>query len=71
MYDTGRYLTVTGHHVDDTPTDVHQVNDAIDEVHAKYIAEEEPTADGDTEPRPSGLNPGSTPENRAPSPTKR
>lgn len=38
MYETGRYLTVTGHHVDGTPEDVRQVNDAIAEVHAEYIA---------------------------------
>jgi P4 family phage/plasmid primase-like protien len=39
MYDSGRYFTVTGQRVDDTPADVCQVNDAVSEVHAEHIAD--------------------------------
>lgn len=42
MYDTGRYLTVTGHKIDGSPDDVEQVNNAIGQVHAQYIADDEP-----------------------------
>lgn len=41
MYDTARYLTVTGAKLDGTPDDVHQVNDEISELHARYIADDE------------------------------
>lgn len=40
MYDSGRYLTVTGHRVDETTEDVTQVNDEIAEIHAEYIADD-------------------------------
>jgi putative DNA primase/helicase len=40
MYETGRYLTVTGHAIDDAPADVRQVNDEIADVHAEYIADD-------------------------------
>ena len=59
MYETGRYLTVTGHHIEGTPEDVGQVNDEIDDVHAEYIADdpkpETPKTAGD-----GGLQAGST-----------
>lgn len=41
MYDTGRYLTVTGHQLDDAPPTVEQVNSSVDSVHSEYIAEDE------------------------------
>lgn len=41
MYDTGRYLTFTGNHLDDTPTDAEQRNDAFHDVHAEFIAEDD------------------------------
>jgi len=47
VYETGRYLTVTGHALDDAPGNVRQVNDEIADVHAKYIAADEP-------PKPTG-----------------
>ena len=40
LYDTGRYLTTTGQRVDESPATVGQVNDQIDEIHSRYIAEE-------------------------------
>ena len=49
MYDSGRYLTVTGQRVDGSPDDIRQVNDEIGDVHAEYIAATEPlkpTGDG-------------------------
>lgn len=45
MYETGRYLTVTGATVDDAHDEVRQVNDEIAEIHAEYIASD----DADTE----------------------
>ncbi|WP_050049799.1 phage/plasmid primase, P4 family [Halostagnicola sp. A56] len=66
MYDTGRYLTVTGHKIDGSPDDVEQVNNAVSQVHAQYIADDESDyssakTDDDcgAEGRSSGLNPGS------------
>lgn len=64
MYETGRYLTVTGHHVDGTPEDLRQVNDEIGEVHAEYIADDDPepestktAGDGGVEAGSGGANP--------------
>ena len=51
MYDSGRYLTVTGQRVDGSPDDVRQVNDEIGDVHAEYIADPEPERDT---PKPAG-----------------
>lgn len=52
VYETGRYLTVTGHRVDSSPDELHQVNDEIADVHAEFIADdgedaETPKAAGD------------------------
>lgn len=65
MYDSGRYLTVTGHHVDGTPTDVRQVNDEIADVHAEYIADDAPATeppeaagDGGVQAETPDANPG-------------
>ena len=65
MYETDRYLTVTGHKIDDSPDDVEQVNDAIADVHAQYIADDEPDRNsaktdyyGGVEGRSPGSNPG-------------
>lgn len=55
MYDTGRYLTVTGHRIEDTPENVSQVHQAVKDVHAEYIAtDDEPTAGKSGS---SGVNP--------------
>ena len=37
MYETSRFFTVTGVHLDQTPTEVRQRLDAIREVHADYV----------------------------------
>lgn len=65
MYEIGRYLTVTGHKIDGAPEDVRQVNDAIADAHAEYIADDEPDSerpkaadDGDVQADSSGTNPG-------------
>lgn len=58
MYDKKRYLTVTGHRVDDAPDEVHQVNDAIAEIHARHIADGESGDSGDEETPSDGSNPG-------------
>lgn len=65
MYDGGRYFTVTGARVDDTPATVEQVNDEIDAVHAEYIADDNPDADqpkaagdGGVQADSPGSNPG-------------
>jgi putative DNA primase/helicase len=42
MYETGRYLTVTGHALEPSPDDVRQVNDEIADIHAEYIDDDEP-----------------------------
>ncbi len=55
MYDTKRYLTVTGQHVDDTPAGVEQVHDAINDVHAEYIADD---AGADREPTRAAVDGG-------------
>jgi len=67
MYETGRYLTVTGHHIEDTPADVRQVHNEIAEVHAEHIAEDDetpkPAGDGGVQADSPGANPGgSVPE---------
>ena len=41
MYETGRYLTVTGAKLDDAPGDIRQVNDEIEDVHAEHILDED------------------------------
>lgn len=41
MYDDARYLTVTGHHVENSPESVERVNDRIGEIHAEYIASDD------------------------------
>ena len=59
MYDTGRYLTVTGHDIADAPDEVRQVNNAIVDVHAEYIADDPESApNGSEDPETSGSNPG-------------
>jgi putative DNA primase/helicase len=51
MYDSGRFFTVTGARVEDTPGTVEQANDALDGVHAEYVRGDEPDADT---PEPAG-----------------
>lgn len=68
MYDDGRYLTVTGHQIDDSPETVEQSNDAVARVHAEHIAGTDgDDGDGDVE-RPStrATDSGSASESEAP-----
>lgn len=65
MYDSGRYLTVTGQRIDSSPEDVRQVNDEIVDVHAAHIADPElereapkPAGDGGLKADSPGANPG-------------
>jgi len=65
MYDSGRYLTVTGQRVDGSPDDVRQVNDEIGDVHGEHIAADEPdpeppkpAGDGGVQADSPGANPG-------------
>ena len=51
MYDSGRYLTVTGQRVDGSPDEVRQVNDEIADIHAEHIADPEPEREA---PDPAG-----------------
>jgi len=64
MYDSGRFFTVTGAHLEDAPADINQVNDQIDVVHAEYIRDDEPggntaesAADGGVQADSPGSNP--------------
>jgi hypothetical protein len=44
MYDCGRYLTVTGAHVAETPAIIEERTDAVAAIHARFIAEPAPVA---------------------------
>ena len=48
LYETGRYLTVTGAKLDGVPDDVQQVNDEVSELHAQYIADDETENTGES-----------------------
>lgn len=49
MYQEGRYLTVTGHHADLTPSDVQTRPEQIESVHDEYIAENDTGEDTSTD----------------------
>ncbi|WP_435552602.1 phage/plasmid primase, P4 family [Natrinema sp. CGMCC1.2065] len=51
IYDQSRFLTVTGHHINETPKEVCEVNDEIADIHTRYIAdnEDEQTSDRDAD----------------------
>ena len=38
MYDTGRYFTVTGHHLEGTPTTIEARQAELEALHAKFLA---------------------------------
>lgn len=67
MYDSGRYLTVTGQRVDGSAEDIRQVNDEIADLHAEHIANPEPEREA---PKPAGYggvksnSPGANPTQR-------
>jgi len=54
IYDSGRYFTVTGEHLDGTPEDVEQRNDALSEIHAEYVTNGED--DGDERGDPTDVD---------------
>nr|WP_241430884.1 hypothetical protein [Natronolimnohabitans innermongolicus] len=45
MYDQSRFFTVTADHVDGTPTSINERQDALEEVHEEFVAEDD-TDDG-------------------------
>lgn len=49
VYDSGRYFTVTGDHVEGAPESVKQRNDALSELHSEHIAGDD-TAESDETP---------------------
>jgi putative DNA primase/helicase len=53
MYETGRYLTVTGHVLDDGQDEVNQVNDEITQVHEEYISDTDHDSESDS-PKAAG-----------------
>lgn len=61
MYDSGRYLTATGHHIEGTPEDVRQVNDEIGDVHSEYIADDAETSNTGDSAGSEADSPGANP----------
>jgi len=58
MYDSGRYLTLTGHALEDTPATVEQVNGEVEAIHTQHIAAPpKTTADGGVDTDTGGSNP--------------
>ena len=62
MYDDGRYLTVTGHRLENSSDDLSRFNDELESVHTEYIADDDPEqADlDDTNPTLNGSGSGSS-----------
>lgn len=61
MYDSGRYLTVTGHSIDESAGDVRKVNEAVRAVHEQYISTDDvETQTGEATPTPDADKSGST-----------
>ena len=60
VYDNGRYLTVTGHAVEESPATIEQVNNEIESIHEEYIRDETAKvgADGGVQADSPGSNPG-------------
>jgi hypothetical protein len=52
MYDRGRFLTVTGHHLGGTPTQINDRTDALAALHARIFGASRPTTN--FEPPPAG-----------------
>lgn len=44
MYDKGRFFTVTGHHVDETPITIEQRQSILESIHKRYISESSTSA---------------------------
>ena len=58
MYDSGRYLTVTGQRVDSSPEDIRQVNDEIADLHAEFVDDATTGKTDGQKPDPRDANPG-------------
>lgn len=56
LYDSGRYMTFTGEHIEGAPTDVKQRADTLQEIHAEYVA------DGDENTSLDEFDPEDTPD---------
>jgi putative DNA primase/helicase len=56
VYETGRYLTVTGARLEESTVDVEQVNDAVHDLHAEYISDDDAddAGAGDSTPADAG-----------------
>ncbi|ELZ28979.1 hypothetical protein C474_13794 [Halogeometricum pallidum JCM 14848] len=54
LYDTARFFTVTGDHVDDTPTRVARRQDALVAIHREYVQQTDGDETSNTEPRDAG-----------------
>jgi putative DNA primase/helicase len=50
LYDTARFFTVTGEHIDETPTRVAHRQDALEAVHREYVREEDSNSNGANAP---------------------
>lgn len=61
IYDTGRYLTVTGHAVEESPATVEQVHTEIDSIHGEHIRDDAETAKTDADGGVQADSPGSNP----------
>jgi len=49
LYETARFFTVTGDHVEGTPTEIREREDALETVHAEHVAPDDETADSENE----------------------
>lgn len=59
MYESGRYFTLTGKHLDGTPAEIHERQDALERLYRHVFKEEKPAAETNGRgPRPSSLDVG-------------
>ena len=49
LYETARFFTVTGDHVEGTPTEIREREDALETVHAEHVARDDRIAGGQSE----------------------
>jgi primase-polymerase (primpol)-like protein len=55
LYETARFFTVTGDHVESTPTEVRDRQEALETVHSEHVAPDDEKAEPESErPAPSG-----------------
>ena len=60
LYDSGRYLTVTGTPVESSTADIREVNDAVEEVYREYVHSDDSSTQTAVDTRTNGETP--TPE---------